>query len=95
MRCAPFLHDIYAVNHMTKTTEVTETHDLNIATFIKEVKEVPTEGHVVRGGKVYIQFALSAAEFAEHQNDYWNSVHARCDSTRKNFLQLTKRSPRR
>jgi len=78
-----------------ETVDVTETHDLNIAANIKEVKEVPTMGHVVRDRKVYIQFGLSAEVFAAHQNDYWNSVHARCDSTRKNFLQLTKRAKHR
>ena len=82
---------------MTQKAEKTEekqktqdTSDINLATFIKEVKDIASDGHRFQGKQLWIQFAISKEDMALYSNEYINSIHARCDATRRNFLRLLK-----
>jgi hypothetical protein len=69
---------------------IQETSDLNLATFIKEVKGVDSAGHRFEGRQLWIRFKMTKEDMALHSNEYINSIHARCDATRRNFLRLLK-----
>lgn len=71
-----------------KTTQ--DTSDINLATFVKEVKGVDSAGHFFKGRQLWISFAITKDEMQRYSNEYINSVHARCDATRRNLLRLLK-----
>lgn len=73
-----------------KQVPTQETSDINLATFIKEVKGVDAAGHFFRGHQLWIRFAITKEAMQTYSNEYINSVHARCDATRRNFLRLLK-----
>ncbi len=77
----------------TKTDEedtIQDTSDINLAVFIKEMKDVGTAGHYFKGKQLWLRFAITKEQMQQFKNDYINSILARCDATRKNFLQLLK-----
>ena len=67
-----------------------DTADINLAVYIKEVEKVETAGHYFKGKQLWIRFAIPKADMRKFKDGYINSLLARCDATRKNFLQLLK-----
>lgn len=67
-----------------------DTSDINLAVYIKEVKDVASVGHFFNGNQLRIKFAISREEMQQYSNEYINSVQARCDATRRNYLHLLK-----
>jgi carotenoid cleavage dioxygenase-like enzyme len=76
---------------MTKDTETSETSDINLATFIKAVKNCNTAGHYFKGDQLVIKFHMSKEKMRHMREDYLNSPFANYDATKKNLLQLLKR----
>lgn len=67
-----------------------ETPDLDIAAYLKEVKGLPVVGHRFNGKQLLILFEITTEDFEVARQEYWNSIQARCDASRKNFLQILK-----
>ena len=70
--------------------ELQKTSDINLATFIKEVKGIDAAGHFFVGRQLSIRFDITKEQMDEFSNEYINSIFARCDATRRNFLRLLK-----
>lgn len=67
-----------------------DTSDINLATFIQEVKGVESAGHYFQGKQLWIRFDITEEEKQQYAHEYINSIHARCDATRRNLLRLLK-----
>jgi hypothetical protein len=74
----------------TEEPKTQDTADINLAVYIKEVENIETAGHYFKGKQLWIQFAVSKADMRRFKDGYINHLLARCDATRKNFLQLLK-----
>jgi hypothetical protein len=70
--------------------KIQETSDINLATFIQEVKGIESAGHSFRGKQLWVHFNISQEEMRNYSHEYITSVHAKCDATRRNFLRLLK-----
>jgi len=68
-----------------------ETPDINLATFLKAVKNINTAGHYFKGEQLVIQFPIPKEEGRQYKEEYLNSPFAMYDATKRNFLQLLKR----
>jgi hypothetical protein len=67
-----------------------DTSDINLATFIQEVKNIESAGHYFKGKQLWIRFDITQEDMQNYSHEYINSIHARCDATRRNFLRLLK-----
>ena len=68
-----------------------ETPDINLATFMRSVKNISTAGHYFKGDQLIIQFPIPKAEGCQYKEEYLNSPFAMYDATKRNLLQLLKR----
>ena len=75
---------------MTTELKTQDTADINLAVYIKEVGLIETAGHYFKGKQLWIRFAVTKDDMCRYKDGYINSLLARCDATRKNFLQLLK-----
>ena len=71
--------------------ELQDTSDLNVAAFIKRVKDIPTAGHYFAGDQLRIRFRITADQLAAFKEEYLNSVFMLYDATKRNFLRLLKK----
>lgn len=77
---------------MADVTNLQETSDINVATFIKFVKGVDTAGHRFVGEQLRIKFRITDEQMAEFKEEYLNSQYALYDATKRNLLRLLKRT---
>jgi len=77
---------------MADVTDLQETSDINVATFIKFVKGVDTAGHRFVGEQLRIKFRITDEQMAEFKEEYLNSQYALYDATKRNLLRLLKRT---
>jgi hypothetical protein len=77
---------------MADSTELQETSDINVATFIKFVKGVDTAGHRFVGEQLRIKFRVTEDQMAAFKEEYLNSQFALYDATKRNLLRLLKRT---
>lgn len=75
----------------TEPVKTQDTPDINIATFIKEVKGKDTQGHYYKGSQLWVKFAITDEEMKRFKEDYINSIFSRYDATKRNLLRLLKR----
>lgn len=76
---------------MTATPETyPETSDINVATFIRFVKNIETAGHRFVGDQLRIRFRIRPEELRRYTEEYLNSHFALYDATKRNFLRLLK-----
>jgi len=68
-----------------------EISDLNLATYIKVVKKIPTAGHRFTGNQLWVNFEVTEDQIASFQEEYLNSSFADYDSTKRNFMHLLRR----
>ena len=64
-----------------------ETKDLNLAVFIKGVKNKEFK-YRKQGKTLYFRFAITEQEMERFKEDYVNSTQAVCDSIRRNVFQI-------
>lgn len=76
---------------MTKN-KLPDTADMNLATFIKVVKDIDTAGHYYIGQQLWVKFDITEQQMSEFKEEYLNSVFAMYDATKRNFLRLLKRA---
>jgi hypothetical protein len=76
---------------MPETTNCFETHNIDLATYLRVVKNVESTGHYFKGTQLNIRFALSPEEGQQYLEDYLNSIFPVFAATRHNWLQLLKR----
>jgi len=69
-----------------------DTADINLATFIKVVKQIDTAGHYFKGNQLWVKYNITEAQMSEFKEEYLNSVYAMYDATKRNFLRLLKRA---
>lgn len=72
------------------TNTIQSTPNINLATFIKEVKDVASSGHYFKGNQLWISFKITREEMQQYETEYINSIYSRYDATRQNFLHLLK-----
>ena len=78
----------------TKKPIVFETSNINLATFIKEVKKIPVAGHRYdERDRVIILFeGVDESQVDLWRHQYLNSPWATWDATKQGFLSLMKHS---
>lgn len=72
-------------------TDQFETPDINLATFMRAVKNINTTGHYFKGDQLIVRFPVPKEEGYQYKEEYLNSPFAMYDATKRNFLQLLKR----
>lgn len=100
MQHAPFFvskHDIlHGKVHMLQPQKNDqngkETADINLATFIKVIKGINTQGHYFKGTQLRVCFDITETQLAAFKEEYINSPFSNYDATRRNFLRLLKRA---
>jgi len=71
------------------------TYDINLATFIDEMKEFPSTSNVYdEDGRLVIEFEdLSEEQANAWEHEYKSSQCARCNAKKMFFLKKMKRKP--
>jgi len=78
----------------TQETDTTqETSDINLATYIRQIKGIHMAGYYHTGDQLHIRFNITAEQLAKFSEEYLNSQFAGYDATKRGFLRLLK--PRR
>ena len=67
-----------------------ETSDINLATYIKVVKNIDIVGHRLNDRQLLISFPVTNEELQTYKEEYLNSLYAYYDATKRNFLHLAK-----
>jgi len=69
------------------------TSNINLATFIEEVKGIRHAHHRYRGKQLLIEFEITADEGRNYEEEYLTSPFAGYDATKRTFIQLLKLAP--
>jgi hypothetical protein len=80
---------------MSKQTQNEEqqgrsTSDVNLATFIKVVKEIDSCGHYFEGKQLFLKFPITKEQMSQYKEEYINSIFSIYDATKRNYLRLLK-----
>lgn len=74
-----------------ETPEVsTTTSDVNLATYIKIVKQTDSCGHHFEGRQLFLRFPISEEQMRTYKEEYINSIFSIYDATKRNYLRLLK-----
>jgi hypothetical protein len=69
------------------------TSNINLATYIEEVKGIRHTRHRYKGRQLLIEFDITADEARKYEEEYLTSPFAGYDATKRTFIQLLKLAP--
>lgn len=69
------------------------TSNINLATFIEQVKGIRHTTHMYRGKQLLIEFEITPDQGRTFEEEYLTSPFAGYDATKRTFIQLLKLAP--
>lgn len=69
------------------------TSNINLATFIEQVKGIKHTGHRYKGKQLLIEFEITPEDGRKYEEEYLTSPYAGYDATKRTFIQLLKLAP--